>query len=315
MNTKAVFLDHDGGVDDLLALLLLLCAEEARLLGVAVTPADCFGKYAVEASRKFLDLMGQSQVEVALSQARGINAFPDMWRAQPMVINAFPQLLRIAEPEAPLSTMEASDFIIQTLQLSPEPVCYLMTGPCTTLVNALRKQPTIAAKISEIVWMAGAVEVHGNVRSYAHDGSAEWNVYWDASSAQWLLQQNLPLTLVPLDATNQVPVDMAFLQTLARQDNFQVSALASSCWAITINTIPGYDYTYHMWDVLAAAYVFRPAFFEGEITELNISTQLPDEGRTMISKGSGGWARVIRKVRKVDFYQYLMQQVRRNFPG
>ncbi len=58
MAEKYVLLDHDGGVDDLLALLFVLTMEEACLVGVNVTPADCYPAYAVEASRKILDLMG-----------------------------------------------------------------------------------------------------------------------------------------------------------------------------------------------------------------------------------------------------------------
>lgn len=41
MNCKVLFLD-DGGIDDLLSLLLILTMEEVKLLGVAITSADCY---------------------------------------------------------------------------------------------------------------------------------------------------------------------------------------------------------------------------------------------------------------------------------
>ena len=37
---RRVFLDHDGGVDDFLALLLLCSYGDVELIGVSVTPAD-----------------------------------------------------------------------------------------------------------------------------------------------------------------------------------------------------------------------------------------------------------------------------------
>jgi purine nucleosidase len=313
MSQKQVFLDHDGGVDDLLSLLMLLCMDEVELKGVAVTPADCFGKYAVEASRKFLDLMGASQVEVALSEVRGIHAFPEQWRAQPMAINAFPPLLHIHEPQAPLSSLTAVDFVIEQISSAAGPVSYLLTGPCTTLAEALRREPSIRSHINEIIWMAGALEVHGNVRSYAHDGSAEWNVYWDAVSARWLAEQELPLVLVPLDATNRVPVSREFLNELAEQSDYAVSQLASYCWALTINTIPAYDYTYHMWDVLATAYVARPSLFSTASRKISVSSCLPDEGRTRLESGNGSRVSVVRSVQQEAFYAYVKSLFRRNF--
>lgn len=310
---KQVFLDHDGGVDDLLALLLVLSMEEVELLGVSVTPADCYAEYAAESSRKFIELMLAKPVPVAISKARGRNAFPEVWRAQPQIINAFPQLLNMQSLRSPLSALEASDFIIETLLSSPTPVSYLLTGPCTTLVNALQKEPAIKEKIGEIIWMAGAVHVHGNVRTYTHNGNAEWNVYWDAESAQWLIAQNLPLTIVPLDATNHVPVTFDFLKKMAAQNEFEVSQLASLCWAITVNTIPGYDYLYHMWDVLAVAYVTRADIFSSQQMELEIAQHLPNEGETYAQAGSGNWVNVVTDVERTLFYDYLLKQSRKNF--
>ncbi len=46
---KNVWLDHDGGIDDLLSLLLLLQMPDIELKGVTVTPADCYLEPAVQA--------------------------------------------------------------------------------------------------------------------------------------------------------------------------------------------------------------------------------------------------------------------------
>jgi len=314
MLKNIVFFDHDGGVDDLLSLLLLLTMPEAELAGVVVTPADCYPHYAAEATRKFMDLMGKADVPVAISSVRGVHAFPDVWRAQPQIVNALPQLLTIDELVTPLSPMDGVDFTLETLRDAKQPVTYLMTGPCTTLVEALRKEPSIRGKIKEIIWMAGAINVPGNVRTYTHNGSAEWNIYWDAPSAQWLLWQNLPLTIVPLDVTNHVPVGMPFLNRLARQSQYEVSQLASVCWATTINAIPGYDYLYHMWDVLATTVVGKRDLFETKQLALAIATDLPNEGETIENiKDDSGQVTVIIDLQLDQFYNYLLSQFRRSF--
>lgn len=313
MPDRTIFFDHDGGVDDLLSLLLLLTIPDTNLAGVVVTPADCYPSYAAEASCKFMDLMGKTDTTVAVSTVRGVNAFPDVWRAQPHIINAFPQLLTIDEPRTPLSPLDGVDFTIETLSNAMHPVTYLVTGPCTTLVEALKKKSAVRENIREIVWMGGAIHVTGNVRTYTHNGSAEWNVYWDAPSTKWLLEQNLPLTLVPLDVTNHVPVGIPFLKRLAHQSQYEVSQLASVCWATTINSVPGYDYLYHMWDVLATAYVDRQDLFSAQSISIDVSTQLPNEGETMENSVDGHPVKMAKDVELEAFYEYLLTQFKRDF--
>ena len=80
MADNLVLMDHDGGVDDYLSTALLLTMEHLRVLGIVVTPADCYIQPAVAATRKLLDLMGRSDIPVAESTVRGLNPFPRIFR-------------------------------------------------------------------------------------------------------------------------------------------------------------------------------------------------------------------------------------------
>src|SRR5919108_5951771 len=80
MAKRPVLMSHDGGVDDFLALVLLLTFPEVEVLGISVTPADCYIEPAVNATRKILDLMGRSDIPVAESTVRGLNPFPRAFR-------------------------------------------------------------------------------------------------------------------------------------------------------------------------------------------------------------------------------------------
>ena len=51
---RKVYLNHDGGVDDLVSLYLLLKMEDVELVGVGVIEADCYLEPAVEASKKII---------------------------------------------------------------------------------------------------------------------------------------------------------------------------------------------------------------------------------------------------------------------
>ncbi len=68
---KKVYFNHDGGVDDLISLFLLLQMGNVELTGVSVIPADCYLEPAMSASRKIIDRFGKGNIEVATSNSRG----------------------------------------------------------------------------------------------------------------------------------------------------------------------------------------------------------------------------------------------------
>ena len=84
--------------------------------------------------------------------------------------------------------------------------------------------------IREVVAMAGAVDVPGNVQSIhikqgeVHDNSAEWNVYWDPDAAKVVLEEHpsLNVRLFSLDATNHVPITPAFLVAFGAQYRYKM---------------------------------------------------------------------------------------------
>jgi purine nucleosidase len=303
-----VLFDHDGGVDDFLSLMLLLTMPNVELLGISVTPADCYPEAALETTSKLLQLFGQEQIPVSVGQFYGVNAFPSAWRAAPRVLNALPDLLNLPQEASRVAPQPSPEVLRAQLAAATQPVTVLLTGPCSTLVQALALDPSLAARIGQVVWMGGAVDVPGNVRTYNQNGTAEWNVFWDPIGAQQLLTYKLPLTLIPLDVTNQVPVNLAFLRRLARQTTYQLSQLAGQFWATTVATIPTYEYTYFMWDVLATSFLAIPEAFTIETIELDIIPTGANAGRTLRQPGSGHWVQVAKHVDTEAFYAYMLQQ-------
>ena len=157
-------MDHDGAIDDFLSLILLMTMTEVEPLGIVVTPADCYIEAAVRVSRKILDFMGRSNIPVAKSTVRGINPFPADFRRDCTIIDNFPILNESDRPISPLVEISAQEFIVRQLHSVSEPVTLMVTGPLTTIAEAIALQPEIAEQIAEIVWMGGALKVPGNVQ-------------------------------------------------------------------------------------------------------------------------------------------------------
>jgi len=304
---ELVFMEHDGNIDDLLSQMLLLTMDEKKIIGINVTPADCFIEPALESTYKLLQILGKEEVAVGRSDYNGINAFPVEWRAKPMVANALPMLINLPSPPEPFSYPEASQLLIDTLTRAEKEVSFIMTGPCSNLVQALRKEPSLKKKIGRIVWMAGAFRTDGNVQDYQHNGTAEWNVYWDPDSSKELFEMELPLICVPLDVTNNVPVKREFLTRLAEQADHRLSNLAGQLWAMTIDTIPSYHYVYFMWDILATSYLAIPDAFTTEEIFASVSNRPPNAGQTSLDE-DGHKVRIVTDVDRDLFYDYILKQ-------
>ncbi|MGF1480690.1 MAG: nucleoside hydrolase [Cyanophyceae cyanobacterium] len=295
-------MDHDGAIDDFLAMMLLLTME-CQTAGIVVTPADCYVEAAVSVTRKILALMQREEVPVAKSTVRGLNPFPASFRRDSIVIDHFP-ILNERQTRPTLVEESGPVFMAQTLQQAAERVTLLVTGPLTTVAAALERMPAIAHRIARIVWMGGALTVPGNVaKAFApeHDGSAEWNVFWDPIAAGKVWQTDIPLVLCPLDITNTVPVTAEFAVQFAERRRFPLCDLAGLCYALAM------PQDYYCWDVLATAYLARPELYQVQERETSIVTTGTSQGRVKLESG-GRKVLVMESVEKEQFCSYLLEQ-------
>lgn len=70
-----VYFNHDGGVDDLVSLFLLLQMENIELVGVSTIGADCYLEPSLSASLKIINRFSDVEINVAPSYERGKKSF------------------------------------------------------------------------------------------------------------------------------------------------------------------------------------------------------------------------------------------------
>jgi inosine-uridine nucleoside N-ribohydrolase len=92
-------------------------------------------------------------------------------------------------------------------------------GPLTNIALALQKYPRSVRKVKRIVSMGGAFRVPGNTGPVA-----EFNYFVDPDAANIVLQAGLPLTIVPLDVTEQVMLMRDRLRKLVRKRRSRLSS-------------------------------------------------------------------------------------------
>ena len=142
----------------------------------------------------------------------------------------------------------AVTFIIDTLRHCRGPVTLLAIGPLTNIALAIRLAPDICQRIDRIVCMGGAFFVTGNVTP-----SAEFNWWFDPEAAAIVLEQDVDLVVVPLDATDRIVLDHARFTEWSRR--FGEHRLFREFHAPKFGPVFERDASFRLptWDAIAAA--------------------------------------------------------------
>jgi hypothetical protein len=70
----------------------------------------------------------------------------------------------------------AHEWLERYLEAAEGPTDFVLTGPATNLNWALQRRPHLASKVGRVFWMAGAVDVDGNIRDSDDDKPQERGV-------------------------------------------------------------------------------------------------------------------------------------------
>ncbi|MEK4487849.1 nucleoside hydrolase [Psychrobacillus sp. INOP01] len=304
---KKIYFNHDGGVDDLVSLFLLLQMDTVELTGVSVIPADCYLEPAMFASRKIIDRFGKGSLDVAESNSRGKNPFPKDWRLHAFTVDALPILNESGKIVTPVAEKPAHLHMIDAIHASDEKTTLLFTGPLTDLARALDEDPSIEEKIDRLVWMGGTFRDVGNVEEPEHDGTAEWNVFWDPEAAGRVWKSSIEIDLVALESTSQVPLTVDIRNRWASERKHLGVDFIGQCYAMcpplvhfTTNS------TYFLWDVLTTAFVGNSDLVKVKRINSIVHTDGPSQGRTE-EKDNGRPVNVVYDVNSSDFFDYITE--------
>jgi len=309
MSTKLYF-NHDAGVDDLVSLFLLLQMKDVELTGVSVIPADGYLEPGEKASRKIIDRYGRSDsgaIEVARSNSRGRNPFPAEWRMHTFFVDALPLLNEAGKIAAPVAELPAHQHMIERIRNTEEKTTLLFTGPLTDLARALDEAPDIEDKIDKLYWMGGSFLEKGNVLEPEHDGTAEWNAFWDPDAVDRVWESGLEIVLVALESTNKVPLTLDVRNRWASLRKNEGLDFVGQCYA----ACPPLVYmesnsTYYLWDVLTTAVVGQPDLVEMKTVYSKVIKDGPSQGRTVETK-DGRPVSLVYDVDPVRFFDYITE--------
>lgn len=212
--SKAVIIDTDMAVDDWLAILYLLKHPDVDVLAITVSgTGEAHCNPGVQNTMNLVALAGKPNIPVACGRETpllGSNAFPKEWRDR---VDSMAGIIIEANPNPPLE-QNAVDLLLETITGADQPITLVTLGPLTNIAEVIQADHTIVERLVMIYVMGGAISVPGNVAPFFNNPYTEWNIFADPLAAAQVVESGVPMTFIPLDASNHVPVTMPFYRYL-----------------------------------------------------------------------------------------------------
>lgn len=273
-----VVIDSDMTFDDWMATLFVLNHPGFEVKAITVTGTGfAYCDSGITAALGLLALAEYGDVPVSCwteTPLAGDNAPPADWRTTMDAVK-----IRGLDVGGEADPRDAVTLFTETVQDSDVPVTVLALGPLTNVGAALEATPDLVGQIEMMYVMGGAVDVDGSFVNETNS-SAEWNIYCDPHSARLTFESGVPITLVPLDATNAMPVTSGFVERLkAEMSTPEAEFVASMLDSISESIESG---GYYFWDPLAAVVMVDPSLVtltRRNVTVVDIPGD-PDDGRT-----------------------------------
>ena len=279
--TTPVIIDTDCGHDDLTAIAFLLARHDVRIEAVTIANGLAHVQAGAANVARLLALGGRGDVPVYIGREtplHGQAAFPDPWREKS---DALLHGLKVPAAGRVPEKQSAADYLAARLRDHSRPARILALGPLTNFGEALEREPEMLRGI-EMAIMGGAIRVPGNLGDggtfKTSNTTAEWNIFVDPLAAKRVFESGARIHLIPLDATNHVPIDAGFLRELQLKARTPLGEFVVAIMERDRKLIE--QGTYYAWDAVAGVALVDRAAVQEVPMAIEVKQSPPEEGRT-----------------------------------
>jgi len=267
MTPRKIIIDTDPGQDDAVAILLALASPELDVLGITCVAGNVPLPLTARNARVVCELAGRPAVPVFAGCDRPLAR--DLVTAEYVHGKSGLDGIALPDPQMPLQTGHAVEFIIDTLRGLPEGAVTLCPlGPLTNIATAFQRAPEIVSRVAEIVLMGGGCFEGGNTTP-----AAEFNIYVDPEAADIVFKSGVPLVVMPLDVTHKVLTTRARIEAFRALGTRVGHAVAS--WTDFFERFDMAKYGSDgapLHDPCVIAYLLAPNLFQGRHINVEIET-------------------------------------------
>jgi purine nucleosidase len=261
---RAVILDVDTGIDDMVALLIAATAPELNLRGVTCVAGNVEIHHVARNTGKILRMVGRGDVPVSIGAARPLHrrlrTAPD---THGPTGTGYVELTG-EDPDlgsTDYTAVPAPRYLAAHMQRHPGELTLVALGPLTNVASAALNGADLGG-LRELIWMGGALEERGNTTE-----TGEWNACVDPEAAEACLAAGAISRIFPLDATQDVIFTLEDLEILP----------ATPLAAVVRDAIRFYVAFHREADGIDGCYLHDPVTLIGSLLRPELVTETVDE--------------------------------------
>jgi purine nucleosidase len=203
---RKVIIDCDPGIDDAIAISMALFDPRVDLVAVTATAGNV---PAEQASRNVQAII--ERLDPPRFPRVGAAAFAESCAGiDNRLMHGDDGLGNQGFVVSRLHHQHPSEKVIcDAVRADPHNVTLICLGPLTNIARAFQRDPELPVLVDRLVISGGGVDGIGNITA-----AAEYNMFFDASSARTVFRSPVTKTLVPLDVTRAVKLTLDFLDKL-----------------------------------------------------------------------------------------------------
>lgn len=270
--SKKVMIDCDVGVDDALALILAFHSPELEVKVVTGVNGNVPLEQVFENIQKVLSLIQPKNKPLIAKGAdrplKGEPVYAHSVHGKDGLGGARIDRRKGEDLWQPF-TGRAEELITKMARQHPDEMTLIATAPLTNLALALQRDKEGMRRLKGITIMGGAVRTGGNITPHA-----EFNIYSDPLAAKIVFDSELPITLVPLDATHQVSLTPRWMEERVEPINnsFSKFLIEATGYQSTTRQFRNRELIY-LHDPLAVGVVIDPTLASRERLSMDVETQ------------------------------------------
>lgn len=277
MKTLPILIDCDPGADDTFALIwaLILHSKDNNPLRIkAITTSG--GN--VSADKTYLNAVRMCQFVGAMDIPIGKDLRPVSSEGDASHIHGqdgiwnLSWLLPAISNSSTSQLLDSPTLIIDTIKSNPW-LTILATGPLTNLAAAEQQCPGILAQCQYIIAMGWASKVGGNVTPVS-----EFNVWYDAPAAEYVVNHCNNLIMIPLDVTTSFVYSPTETEQILGQVNHSTKAeFLRKLTAFTISTNKMFRETHYkegffVHDAHTVGFLMYPHLYQWSFVDIKVET-------------------------------------------
>jgi len=285
MLNRKIILDADPGIDDAVAMAVLLKACKERVKLMVTTYGNMPAETTTRNALRLLALLGAGEIPVArgadgpgpgnavYEDASHIHGGDGIGGLQDSAL--FQSL-----PERQAVGGDYLQLVYDAIMEEDNGVDYIALGPMTNLSALITRFPEVVKKLNQVIAMGGGIGL-GNVTKYA-----EFNFYCDAESARHVLSAAPDLVLAPINITTQVAFGLEQIAAIGAAGTPATRAMGAM---LTLNYHQCVAYgepgaTMH--DSVAVLAYLYPELFEFRACGIAIDCERERYGESTVAEGS-----------------------------